>query len=88
MIFFLYMCVCCSSFGKKVSVTFLKTCPRELLEGLHLNPFRTRISINLIHKGLPEHLDNVVPNQPDAYKCVPDIPVSVHLSEPEDSVFL
>lgn len=48
----------------------------------------TRVSINLINKGLPAHYDNVLPNQPDPSKCRPGISVSVHLGAPDDSVFL
>ena len=83
------MHVCLLQFiWEKVAATFMKTCPRELLEALHLNLFNTRISINLINKGLPNHLDMVIPNQPDPYKCAAGISVSVHLGDPEDSVYL
>ena len=53
-----------------------------------MNMSATRVSINLINKGLPQHLDMVFSNQPDPYKCDPDISVPVHLSAPSDSIFL
>ena len=83
------MCVCCSSFGKKspppswrlVQENYSKFC-------ISTCSIRGYPSIWLINKGLSPHLDNVIPNQPDPYKCAPGISVSVHLGDPEDSVFL
>lgn len=73
---------------EKVGPTFLTTCPESLRKALRFNLKATRISINLINKGLPWHRDNVLPNQPDPTNCSPGISISVHLGAPGDSVFL
>ena len=73
----------------KIGPTFLSACPKSLHKALRFNWLSTRVSINLINGGLATHLDNVIPNQPDDTKSVPDISISVHLGAAEsDSVYL
>ena len=85
----MFFCFCLLQFiWSCIAPTFYATCPSKLRNALRYNLRTTRVSVNLINKGLAEHVDNVVPKQPDAYKSVPGISVSVHLGAKDDTVFL
>ena len=72
-----------------IEPTFSKTCPRKIRDCLKFNLYTTRVSVNLINKGLPPHLDSVIPKQPDPKRSIPGISISVHLgAQLDDSVFL
>ena len=69
----------------QVVSTFINACPQVVREALRVNMLATRVSVNLINKGLPYHKDNVIPNQPDPDNCIPGLSISVHLGAPGDS---